>query len=288
MDNITDMWDDTASESVTSYTDKDLTYSRSWSTRVYDPTGEYRNKALAIQEEWNLENLSSTIDFATRVAIAKLIDDGEVQIERKQFGIKYTIPPHWWVKRKVRGSLSVPDYDYADEFIQASMPPVCKDMIEAIVENGLFENKKEVIQYGLDVLSTTKSRKGLKFDKNKPGDVIKDTYKEYEESGATLQVFDFISDHYLDRIVVRFDLEDDAPHQLKVFDHESEEPVEKMAFESREIEFPPVSVIGKHTNENMKGIEVTRDSYEDVPPIIEAVWKSLGFAVVPENSEWVA
>lgn len=170
MDEIADRWDDTDPNDVMCYTDTDLTFSRNWSTRLYDPTGEYRNKALAIQNKWDLEDLSATLDFATRIALAKMIDDNEIPINRDQFNIRYTIPPRGWIRHEIGCSLSVSKEEHDDEYIQISMPPVCKEMVEATIDDGLFENKKEVMQYGVDLLTTNMSNIGSEINKIQSND----------------------------------------------------------------------------------------------------------------------
>ena len=152
MDDIADIWDETPPNDVTSYTDTDLTFSRNWSSRLYDPTGEYRNKGLGIQDQWDLPDLSASLDFASRIGLAKLIDDAEAYISRDEYDVAYTIPPRGWVNREIRRTAEYDSVNQSEEYIQVSMPPVCKEMIEDVIEQGLFESKKEFIQYGIDIL----------------------------------------------------------------------------------------------------------------------------------------
>ena len=152
MDDIAAIWDDTDPDDVMAYTDTDLTFSRNWSTRFYDPTGEYRNKARGIQDHWELADLSETLDFATRIAVAELIDSAEAYISRDEYDVSYTIPPRGWVQTNVRGSVEYDETDTDDQYIQISIPPVCRDMVEDIIDQGLFDSKKDVIKHGIDLL----------------------------------------------------------------------------------------------------------------------------------------
>ncbi len=152
MDALAAVWDDTDPEDVTSYTDTDLTYSRSWSTRLYDPTGEFREKAKGIRDHYELEYISEAIDFATRVGIAALIDSTDAMISRDNFDVNYTIPPRGWVTTNVRGNIEYTEESNDDEYIQVSMPPVCREMAEQMIEDGTVETKRELMMHGIDLL----------------------------------------------------------------------------------------------------------------------------------------
>jgi hypothetical protein len=119
-------------------------------------------------------------------------------------------------------------------------------------------------------------------------DVVRDTYEQFEDDGSVLRVFQFIDGYEYDRIVIRFDLDDDVPHQLRIYEDEADEtPIEKMAFQSNDLQFDPVSVIGKPQAETQFGIEPTTGTYEELSPVVQTLWKSLGFTVVPEGTEWI-
>jgi len=152
MEQVAETWDDTDPDDVSSYTDTDLTYARGWSTRLYDPTGEYRSKATAIKEHYELPDLSATVDFATRIGIASLIDNNEVLFSRDDFDVNYTIPPRGWVQTNVTGSIEYSDVSSDSEYIQTSIPDVCKKMAEQMVDDGSIEKKRELITYGIDCL----------------------------------------------------------------------------------------------------------------------------------------
>lgn len=152
MDDIAAVWDDTDPDDVTSYTDRDLTFSRRWSTRLYDPSGEYRVKATAIADHYELEGVSAGIDLATRVGIAVMIDNNEALVTRDDYDINYMIPPRGWVQTNVRGSIEYDDPQTDEEYIQISMPPTCRDISEEMVEQGTIEKKRELMIYGIDCL----------------------------------------------------------------------------------------------------------------------------------------
>ncbi len=152
MDDIAAVWDDTDPDDVTSYTDRDLTFSRGWSTRLYDPSGECRAKATAVADHYGLETVSAGIDIATRIGIASLIDNNEAFVTRDDYDINYMIPPRGWVQTNVRGSIEYDDPQTDDEYIQVSMPPTCRDIAEDMVEQGSIEKKRELMIYGLDLL----------------------------------------------------------------------------------------------------------------------------------------
>jgi len=152
IEKVAETWDDTDPDDVSSYTDIDLTYARGWSTRLYDPTGEYRSKATAIKDYYKLSDLSATVDFATRIGIASLIDNNEVLFSRGDFDVSYTIPPRGWVQTNVCGEITYSEVPTDSEYIQTSIPDVCKEMAEQMVEDGSIEKKRELITHGIDLL----------------------------------------------------------------------------------------------------------------------------------------
>jgi len=128
-------------------------------------------------------------------------------------------------------------------------------------------------------------------DTNRPrfSDVVKDTYERFEDDGSVLRVFQFIDSYEYDRIVIRFDPDDDIPHQLRVYENKDDDtPTEKIAFQNNDLQFDPVSVVGKPQAETLFGIETTTGTYEELSPVVQTLWKSLGFTVVPEGTEWIA
>jgi len=116
---------------------------------------------------------------------------------------------------------------------------------------------------------------------------VTETFDSIDPSGAVSRVFDFTDQHPYDRVVIRFDPDDDIPHQLRIYESRSDdEPTETMAFQNRSVSFDPISVIGKGNTERLHGITPTIDNYDDVPGDIHDLWKSLGFAIVPEGEGW--
>mgnify|MGYP006926904105 CR=1 FL=1 len=120
-------------------------------------------------------------------------------------------------------------------------------------------------------------------------DIVTDTYKQFKDDGSVHHIFQFIEDYDYDRIVIRLDPDDDIPHQLRIYQSSDDEtPTEKMAFQNRDVQFDPVSVVGKPQAETQFGIEPTTGTYEELSPVVQTLWKSLGFTVVPEGREWIA
>jgi len=73
MEKIAEPWDE--AQEVTDYTDTDLQYSRSYSTRVRDPEFEIHRLTETVRQLFELDNWSDTLDTALRVEIADAIDN---------------------------------------------------------------------------------------------------------------------------------------------------------------------------------------------------------------------
>jgi len=117
-------------------------------------------------------------------------------------------------------------------------------------------------------------------------EVMTDSYEYFDDTGATYRVIEFEDGYKYDRFVIRFDVDDDVPHQLRIFTDGSDDPAEKIAFQSRDVRFSPISVIGKGESSDLQGVSPTIDSYSDIPCMAQEAWKAIGFSVVPEGDEW--
>jgi hypothetical protein len=116
--------------------------------------------------------------------------------------------------------------------------------------------------------------------------VVKDR-REVVDGPWTSKIIDFVDEYHIDRIVIRFHVDDDVPHQMLIFKNGEQEASKTIAFEDAKYVASPVSVVGKQEAERIFGVEPTTDSFEDVPQIADMVWKSLGWTVVPDGKEWM-
>jgi len=151
MEEISSLWD--TSTDITDYTDTDLQYSRSHSSRQYDPDGVDRQRAMAIRDAYDVRNISSAVDMALRLLVAHTIDSGETLVTRETYDVRYTIPPQNWVHQHTFRELELPDIDTDEKYIQYSMPEVVNEMVEAMMENGLWETKRAVVSDALALCS---------------------------------------------------------------------------------------------------------------------------------------
>lgn len=117
-------------------------------------------------------------------------------------------------------------------------------------------------------------------------ETITNSYEYFDDDGATYRVFECVDDHKYDRFVIRFDVDDGVPFQMRLYEDESDTPNEKIAFERRDVQFDPISVIGKGSSNRLQGVSPTIDAYNDVPCIVQEAWKAIGFTVVPDGDEW--
>jgi len=154
MDKIAAQWDNTDDDDVMSYTDTDLLLARNWSTRFYDADNMLQPLIRTVMAEYPVESESEAMDMALRVAIAKTIDDKITVIDRKQFDVKYSIPPRGWVDRQrftVDTIVTVPA-DEQTAYLATSGPPVCKEMCHALCDEGVFDSLTDIERYGLEIL----------------------------------------------------------------------------------------------------------------------------------------
>ena len=125
---------------------------------------------------------------------------------------------------------------------------------------------------------------------------VKEHYKSVDETGSEHFIYEFIDEEPIDLIVIIFNLDDEVPHQLRIYEEKSsEEPDIKIPFEERNIAFDPISVIGRGEIDELHNITPTNNAYErdpsisnyeEVPDIAKEVWKSLGFSVIPKGDKW--
>ena len=112
--------------------------------------------------------------------------------------------------------------------------------------------------------------------------------REVVDGPWTSKIVDFDDECHVDRIVIRFHVDDDVPHQMLIFENGDQEASQTIAFEDANYVASPVSVVGKGEAERIFGVEPTTDEFEDVPEIADMVWKSFGWTVVPEGNNWMS
>ena len=156
MEKVASPWDD--AEDIRDYTDRDITYSRSWSFQVHDAPQEIRPYIIATQDApfcSDLDTYSSAMDRAIRVQIASVIDDGETRVRRDDYDIKWMIPQRGWVRRHTFETVEIPELteDQKAVMTQVSAPPTCNDIIEVFQEEGLYEDKRDVVFDGLKTIT---------------------------------------------------------------------------------------------------------------------------------------
>lgn len=120
----------------------------------------------------------------------------------------------------------------------------------------------------------------------RPFSDVVDDRREVIDGPWTSKIIDFTEDYHVDRIVIRFHVDDDIPHQMLIFENGDEKATETISFKDANTAFSPVSVVGKKESEKIFGIEPTTDTFENVPEIADTVWKSLGWTVVPNGNDW--
>jgi|AntDeeMetagen192_2_1112575.scaffolds.fasta_scaffold10164_1 hypothetical protein len=150
MEKIAEPWDE--AQEVTDYTDTDLQYSRSYSTRVRDPEFEIHRLTETVRQLFELDNWSDTLDTALRVEIADAIDNQRTWITRDQFDVAYMIPPRGWVEQEnftEQELVDESDIDTDDPYIGYSAPETTRTMMDKTIDEGLYETKTEVIVSGL-------------------------------------------------------------------------------------------------------------------------------------------
>ena len=156
MEQVADPWNN--AEDIRDYTDRDIAYSRSWSFQVHDPKQHIRPYIIAAHNTdfcSDLDSLSSTMDRAIRVQIAKVIDSGETRVRRDDYDIKWMIPQRGWVQRQTFEQVEIPELTEDQEAVmtQVSAPPTCNEIIEVFQEEGLYENKRDVVFDGLKTIT---------------------------------------------------------------------------------------------------------------------------------------
>lgn len=150
MEDIAEPWDE--AESIMDYTDTDLQYMRDYSTRVHDPEFEIHRMTETLLRQLELENWSDTMDTALRVELASIFDNESPNLTRDQFDVGYMIPPQGWVSQQQFNEtelVSEDEVDTSDPFISYSAPTECRDMMERMIEEGVYDKKKEFVIAGL-------------------------------------------------------------------------------------------------------------------------------------------
>jgi hypothetical protein len=156
MEDVAAIWDNT--DDIREYTDRDLAYSRSWSFQIHDAEQVIRPYIVAAHNTdfcSDLDSLSATMDRALRVQIAKVIDSGDTRVRRDDYDIKWMIPQRGWVRRHTFETVEIPELtdDQKAVMTQMSAPPTCNDIIEVFQDEGLYENKRDVVFDGLKTIT---------------------------------------------------------------------------------------------------------------------------------------
>ena len=149
-------WDN--AEDIRDYTDRDLAYTRSWSFQVHDAPQEIRPYIVASEDApfcSDLDSYSASMDRAIRVQVAKVIDSGETRVRRDGYDIKWMIPQRGWVQRQTFERVEIPELTEDQEAVmtQVSSTPTCNEIIEVFQEEGLYENKRDVVFDGLKTIT---------------------------------------------------------------------------------------------------------------------------------------
>lgn len=155
---------------VTELTDRDLQQPRNVSKALSDSSGTYRRKVEALADVSGLD-YSQLLDRAVRVELAHAIDTYRVSFARDDFDVAYTIPPVGWVPQ--HDTTSQNDHTDADDeradrctydpslpaeptiesrLLNYTVPPVVKAMMEAAVEEGVYESETALAKAGIDRL----------------------------------------------------------------------------------------------------------------------------------------
>jgi hypothetical protein len=136
---------------VTDMTATDLEASRGRHTRVSDPDRDLHLYLETIVRHSDLPNWNYAADRALRVELGHIIDNWEVDFERADYDIAYTIPPVGWLDQQDFEQLEIVDESEvadAERTIGFNTPEEVVEMAKAAVEYGAYETMSELVKTG--------------------------------------------------------------------------------------------------------------------------------------------
>jgi len=151
MDDVAKQW--APDVDVTEMTDTDLTASRRDNSNISDPTRELHRLAEAVNEYYEYDDLSWTLDTALRHELARLIDNDEVSFGREDFDVRYTIPPEGYVIEHEYDEIDVPEDSDLDRAINFSTAPVVLGMADRVVHEQKHDSISVTVRAGLRLLA---------------------------------------------------------------------------------------------------------------------------------------
>jgi len=141
---------------VTELTATDLEATRGRHTRVSDPDRNLHRYLETIVRNTDLPNWNYAADRALRVELAHIIDNWEVDFERADYDIAYTIPPVGWIEQQDFEQLEIVDESEvadAERTVGFNTPEEVVEMAKDAVKQGAYETMSELVKAGAKRLS---------------------------------------------------------------------------------------------------------------------------------------
>lgn len=99
------------------------------------------------------------------------------------------------------------------------------------------------------------------------------------------------SDSEFDTVLIRHS--PDEPETFNVTCYVDDEVVEQFTFQTRQMSFKPLSLLGRGTSETLQGVSTTDDTddpiahRDEIPATVRVAFESMGLTVVPRGTEWL-
>jgi hypothetical protein len=121
--------------------------------------------------------------------------------------------------------------------------------------------------------------------------MITASHSTVTEDGNELRIFE-CDDEAVDEVRMVLSPSEDT---FSVAAMKDDETVYQNSFAMRELSFDPVSVLGRGQSDRLGGVSASESEtlsegevgYEGVPNSVHTALNSMGFAVVPNGSEWL-
>lgn len=122
------------------------------------------------------------------------------------------------------------------------------------------------------------------------------------DSGALQHNFEFTDDaHDIDNIEIDIDVGDGDDQLIRCVAYSDSDVVYRNAFKPRDIQFDPISILGRGESSSLLGVSPNEVGYtgqgggddadpicgNDIPRDVQIAFNSIGLSVVPQGTWWL-
>jgi len=110
----------------------------------------------------------------------------------------------------------------------------------------------------------------------------------YDEEGRVLEILEYDENIDYDKIIVRIHVDKintDEPTFIDCLCYENDECVYQKRFQRRNINYTPISAIGRGETDKLEGVSSNMGN-EDIPNDVQTSLQTVGFTLVPQGDWW--